>query len=502
MRVATTNKLAGLSSESVETLERAYGGLLDTHSEGHPSRTSDSGENEWRIAHEVYPEIVAEAQRKLGQVALGRYVEVEPISEIKTNETTLLANIEKARHGDEQAHRSVLINVETDMAERLYKSGHVTEVHLQIENGSLAQSGSKLADIQMNALRYTQLNGVMLRRTAQELENVHTFEGLINASVLDTHNAVVFSLCPDDEGTINDYNFYKDTASCSVQFLQQNSDSDVLLQTALVAGKATPEAPRHDKAAIDQLIMQASGEDAVRLSNHDDSLRYIMLLPKSDTPNGIIDVVRHYDEAVGSNVFYGLSAAPGLADYEIHQEACDQKARYIKQLAFGVAQQLIAESPGIDRPLDALKRLNDLSEASLVRAAAEVFDLDIDESVFGESAARSIRESRELRLAGDEGGAARATEEAIRTADSGSCPMNFSGGNKEGDGQQASVLDSISQHKFMRCPFCRAGQYGDPCARVLACHNCSARVVDGKVTSRGNGGKSKKNKLKQTSSWW
>lgn len=489
-------------SENVEVLECAHGDLFATHSEGHPGRISHSSEKEWRIAHEAYPEIVAEAQRKLGQVALGRHVEVEPIRDIETIETTLLANLEKAKHGDEQAHQSVLTNIETDMAERLYKSGHVTEVNLQIENGVLAQSGNALADIQMNALRYTRLNDVMLKRTTQEIENVHTFEGLISAGVLDTHNAVVFSLCPTDEATIKDYYFYKDTASCSVQFLRQNSGGNAVLQTALVAGKATPEAPRHDKAAIEQLIAQASGEDAVRLSDYDDSLRYIMLLPKSDTPNGIIDVVRQYDEAVGSNVFYGLSATPSSVDYEAHQAACDQKARYIKRLASAVTQQLVAEAATIHRPIDALKRLNDLSESALVRAAAEAFDLDIDESVFGESAARSIRESRELRQAGDSGGATRAMEEAVRTADSSSCPMNFSGNGKEGDGQQASALDSISQRKFMRCPFCRAGQYGDPCARVLACHNCSARVVDGTVTSRGNGGKSKKGKPKRTNGWW
>lgn len=498
VRVGQQTKSGG----GLEVLEHSFEMLPATHPEAHPSRTSDGDESEWRIAHEAYPEIVAEAQRKLGQVVLGRHVKLEPIRDIKTSETTLLANLEKAKHGDEQAHQSVLTNVETDMAERLYKSGHVTEVHLQIENGVLAQSGSALADIQMNALRYTRLNDVMLKRTTQEIENVHTFEGLISAGVLDTHNAVVFSLCPTDEATIEDYYFYKDTASCSVQFLQQNSGGNAVLQTALVAGRATPEAPRHDKSAIEQLIMQASGEDAVRLSNHDDSLRYIMLLPKSNTPNGIIDVVRQYDEAVGSNVFYGLAAASHLADYEAHQAACDKKARYIKQLASAVTQQLVAEAATIHRPIDALKRLNDLSEAALVRAAVEVFDLDIDESVFGESAARSIRESRHLWQAGDSGGAVQATEEAVRTADSSSCPMNFSGSNKEGDGRQTSILDSISQRKFMRCPFCRAGQYGDPCARVLACHNCSARVVDGKVTSRGNGGKPKKNKPKRTNGWW
>lgn len=41
----------------------------------------------------------------------------------------------------------------------------------------------------------------------------------------------------------------------------------------------------------------------------------------------------------------------------------------------------------------------------------------------------------------------------------------------------------------MNCPFCGASQYGDPCAAQLKCGVCEAEVQDGKVVSRGNGGK-------------
>ncbi|HLG90881.1 MAG TPA: hypothetical protein VI336_01855, partial [Candidatus Saccharimonadales bacterium] len=53
------------------------------------------------------------------------------------------------------------------------------------------------------------------------------------------------------------------------------------------------------------------------------------------------------------------------------------------------------------------------------------------------------------------------------------------------------VFESIFGRK-MGCPFCGATQYGDPCSPNQSCSNCSAQVVNGRVLSKGNGGKKTK----------
>jgi hypothetical protein len=41
----------------------------------------------------------------------------------------------------------------------------------------------------------------------------------------------------------------------------------------------------------------------------------------------------------------------------------------------------------------------------------------------------------------------------------------------------------------MSCPFCGATQYGDPCSSNQFCSDCKAEVVNGRIKSKGNGGK-------------
>jgi|GEM_PF-3266903 len=45
-----------------------------------------------------------------------------------------------------------------------------------------------------------------------------------------------------------------------------------------------------------------------------------------------------------------------------------------------------------------------------------------------------------------------------------------------------------SGKKVMSCPFCSAKVFDDPCAKVLSCWDCRARVVNGKVEYKGDGG--------------
>jgi hypothetical protein len=51
-----------------------------------------------------------------------------------------------------------------------------------------------------------------------------------------------------------------------------------------------------------------------------------------------------------------------------------------------------------------------------------------------------------------------------------------------------NVFESVFGQK-MSCPFCGATQYGDPCSPNQFCSDCRAEVVNGRVKSKGNGGK-------------
>ena len=72
------------------------------------------------------------------------------------------------------------------------------------------------------------------------------------------------------------------------------------------------------------------------------------------------------------------------------------------------------------------------------------------------------------------------------------------GDNREGGPQTAfggadgeSESDGDGKKKWMSCPFCTEAVYDDPCANVLQCNHCKAKVVNGVVVYKGNGGPKK-----------
>ncbi|HEX7633325.1 MAG TPA: hypothetical protein VF401_03295, partial [Candidatus Saccharimonadales bacterium] len=78
------------------------------------------------------------------------------------------------------------------------------------------------------------------------------------------------------------------------------------------------------------------------------------------------------------------------------------------------------------------------------------------------------------------------------------CGLSISVGsdpsNPDSSGGSASM--ESSRKKVMTCPLCDAKVFDDPCAVVLACKDCLARVVNGHTESKGDGGTAAK-KAKQ-----
>ena len=457
------------------------------------SQQADIGKTDdsWLLASSEFPELWSDATAKtahfLGSLSIRGQVEVAYVP-AHVDDTTLLAGIQSARLGDADSLSMVRTNVITDVSERLYKVAHQSKVALQFEQGKLTQNNRHLIDIHRNTFENMTLNTVMRKRSERELRNAFMFEELQEAGVLQTHAALVFSCAPKDEATLRDYGFYTDTASCSIQMLQADGDT-ARLETAMVAGKKTSNSERHDEATIMALASDAGIE--LLPTDSDDMLQYIMLVPKADIPNGMSDIIQRYDQKAGGT-FYGQDVPS--QDYLAYAEICRQRDAQFMPMVESITKQLLNEAAGFKNPIDAIKRLDELSERFCVDKGIE--DKSIDVAVFGAEAAFHIQQARDYMARGEYDLASQSTLQAKQTATSSSCPIfknantDSSSGDDSGNGEQ-------SGKKWMSCPFCEAKVFGDPCATKLSCWDCKAAVSNGKVVSKGDGGSAKRRESKK-----
>lgn len=442
-------------------------------------------ERQWRTAEELEPGALEAARQKtrrfLGVLSLASTVKVEPVYDAPPS-ATLLGSLHVAAKGDISALEAVMVNARTNVAEMLYKAGHQTRVELELMGGRLAQGGVLLADIQANALKYGQLNGIMLGRTKQEIENVHTFEELLAGDVMDTHDAVVFSVSPEDEYTKRNHGFYAETETCSIQLLKKQEGSDtIILETALVAGKAHSHARRHDIQAVNALLKR--GGSSARVATSEDSLRHIVLVPKGGTTQGIERVVEAYDNAVGG-VFYGQAMQDDRSprDYVSHAVECAKKNDAFDDIVHSITNQLIKESHHLTSPRAATMRLHELTKDALVHRA--VLDDTIDGRVFGARAASLIASSRQATAEGRSVLAKELQEKAIEVSVATSCPMFFGAGAQESSGLEKNgdpLLSLFGSDRrgplAFRCPKKNCLNVRTPNGSLIStCQRCGAQI--------------------------
>jgi len=432
----------------------------------------------WLLAEQARPiesDIArSRAQKLLGSLAVNNVVDVKQAQEETSSNTTLLFATQAARMGDQESRHAVEQNVQTNVAEILYKAGHQTSVFLTYADGQLAQSGRSLADIQANTLRYTTLNPLMRRRSEQELENVFSFEELLGSGALEDYDAVVFSLAPNDEKTKRDYGFFSDTDTCSIQMLRHRDGSDVELQTALVAGKPSAYATRHDSQAVEYIAQQNGA--SYSLDSEEDGLRQILLIPKTAAPNGVVDIVAQYDWAIGGT-FYGEQQTHSQPiDYVAYAEQCEQRNRDFDVVVQQVTDQLLTEAHSFTSPVQAIKRLHKLTEQALVTGA--ISDESIDVRVFGAESAGYIDAARLMSQQGDAEKALDLQMKAIKTAASSSCPM-FNGGETDGTTDNPLSLNGIFEDKYGSLEFrCKHGHNNKrPRNKLIEkCQHCGISV--------------------------
>ena len=453
-----------------------YGGMFET-----------APDKQWLLAENAFPEVQAEARQAvthfLGGVAV-RGETGEKMSAEAPNDASLMAAAQLAAMGDERSRKVVTTNVATDVAERLFKAAHQTTVRMEMVDGQLQQDGRKVTDVHRNTLEHTVLIEEMMRRTKYELNNALLFERLHRAGVLQKYDALVLS--PSSTTMTlqqkKDYGLFIDTESCSIQYLRADGN-DITLETAFVAGKRTPDSERHDLQAIQAMAAQRGIELAV--DDGSELLKHVLLVPK-DEVTGVADVVEWYDDAAGGT-FYGQDAP--RQDYHEYAKACEERAHGFDGIVESIVNQILAEAHTFRTPLEAIMRLDELSEEFSVKHA--VGDVSIDAAVFGETAAMHIQEARFFIQQGQFDRAEASMELAQQTADSSSCPL-FKGASGEGGGDSSDPSsasgEGASEKKWGHCPYCKALVYVDPCAKKITCRDCTAEVNDGVVISTGNGG--------------
>jgi hypothetical protein len=445
----------------------------------------------WQLANDAFPELEKQARIAavgfLGSVAI-RGEAGEAIVSAPMNESSFMTATQEAAMGDEQARNVLKTNASTDMAERLYKAGHQTRVHMRAVGGHIEQDGRRMVDLHRNTLEQTVLNGEMLRRTTHEINNLTLFERLHAVGVLKTHDAVVFStssttMSPEEK---QQYGMYLATETCSLQFLSAQND-ELTLGTALVAGKKNPDSERHDIDTIHRLAL-ARGI-ALETTDGSEMIGQVILVPKGEV-EGVEDIVEWYDDAAGGT-FYGEDKP--RQDYKEHAEVCHKRNKGFKGAVEHIVDQLMADAHTFRSPMDALLRLDELS-AKYSRQYA-IKDKSIDLMVFGEKAAAHLRDARFFRDIGQMDRFDDAMSLAAKSDNSSSCPLfknsnTSSGGGGEDGG--ASDEQELAEKKHGKCPFCRAPVFLDPCAKKIECWDCKAMATNGNIVSKGNGGSAKR----------
>lgn len=363
----------------------------------------------------------------------------------------------RAARGEFEALQSVRMNVRGDVIERSIKKGHVTRTTQKVDTeGRTIQHGQSGRSIQANSLRFASQNPKMLPRTKAETRNLFRIEDAKQQGLLKDHYVVVASRPADDmsEKEMHTEGFFVDTMSIAFQATTEGANDEIITETAFVAGKRHRDAPRHDAelvAGIGHKIGIEVGEQSAA-----QGIDRAWLVPKELMPHGVIDLVRLGDEDMGT--FFGENRPP--EDYLAYLAKCQRREADLESTVQEIVTQLIAESNTFKTPLDATRRLHELSEAALVQRA--LYDEAIDTTVFGIESAEYLQAARYYLEQGDMGMVDRFMTKAISTADSNSCPgggiKSLENGNASGKlNGTSSSEDGVCEFRSKKCPLCGKG---------------------------------------------
>ncbi|HSD56111.1 MAG TPA: hypothetical protein VLA92_03075, partial [Candidatus Saccharimonadales bacterium] len=445
----------------------------------------------WQLAKDAFPELEQQARidavRFTGSVAI-RGEAGEVIAAQPKNESSLMTAAQEAAMGDVRGRNVLKNNASTDVAERLYKAGHQTKVHMEVIGGYFQQDGRRMIDLHRSTLEHTVLVGEMFDRTKREIRNLTLFERLHAAGIFETHDAAVFSTSSTQmtQEEKEQYGMFVATETCSLQLLSA-SGNQLELGTALVAGKRTPDSERHDIETIHKLA--AARGIQLETSDGTEMISQVMLIPKGEV-TGVEDIVEWYDDAAGGT-FYGEDKP--RQDYKEHAIVCQERTDGFEDMVENIVNQLMADAHTFRTPMDAIMRLDELS--ALYSRQYAIKDRDINLMVFGKEAAVHLQDARLFMEMGQMDRFDDAMSLAAKSDNSSSCPL-FKNGSSSGGGVEdasgGSEEAEMAEKKHGKCPFCRAPVFVDPCAKRIECWDCKAMASNGAIISQGNGGSAKR----------
>ncbi len=398
----------------------------------------------------------------IGRVLSGRLVEIDAV---KRPIKSLLEALKLAKENDPVARALVEINAQTDIFERSVKTGAVLEpVTIAVpEPDALVQHDQALLSIQANSLLQMVDHPVMARRTEAETRNNFRLAELNKAGDLKDYSFVVFSLAEP----IEEAGFFTETMSCSIQRIWSETNC-LKLEPAFVSGVRAPNQERHDLDTVVK-VYQYFGFN-IEGKTPAEIIDTPILIPNRLIPNGIIDLVKLWDDCAGGT-FFGETKP--RQDYLNFLESNKARQANFNRLGKLVAHELIQEADYIDSIELACQRLAKISEKYAVLNAAN--DDSINIKVFGDQAAEHLSMTRQYLNQGDFEAAERTLNLAILTARSSSCPSISGSFNLIASSDQDS--DEFGSLSFS-CPQCGAINRRRPGREnfLKACQACAADV--------------------------
>lgn len=400
---------------------------------------------------EIAREQSAQFIRAVGTHAVKAAVsyEAESVAPIES----LYDAIQEAAKGSEAGLKMVEINAKTDVIERTMKSGHITEVFMNIDEvGAIQQNGQSLESIQENSLRFAANNPKMRPRVEAETRNAFRLRQEYSQGELRDHSFVVFS-CTADDMTASEKEkagFFTDTMSCAIQVTTEK-ESELSIESAFVSGLKHPGDVRGDNARVDIETVIAIGQRfGVDFSGKTatEILDTPILIPNSMLKNGVLDVVQMWDEHHGDTFFGEVRKKQ---DYQTYRERCREREETLQPKVDLIKKKLISEAHLIKNRLDAVKRLSAISADEMIQQA--IFDAEINPAVFGAASESYIYEARKQAELGNYDQVLKLKDEAIRYDTSSSCPNGISSADSEARGGKDSESCTFVSKK---CPECGA----------------------------------------------
>lgn len=361
------------------------------------------------------------AARFIGAVALESEVEAHEFVSTVNPIESLYDAVLQAAEGSEDAWRMVRTNVRTDVVERTIKTGHVTEVDLCVdEAGKIQQFGQSMESIQANSLRYASGSWQMRERIEAETLNSFRIEQMHRQGKLEDYNFVVFSRAADNMShqEMQDIGFFTETMSCSIQ-VTSSQEGRLVTESAFVAGVNKVGGERFD----DKSVAAVGQELGVDLSNKSacEVLATPIMVHKSLMPNGVVDLVKMYDEA-SEETFFGEKRKP--QDYVEYKAQCQKREANFSSAVEKISQELVSQASALGSKMEAVELLDKLSGEHMASKAAT--DPTIDSRVFGRVAQMHIENARLQIEAGNYEQAELHITKAQETQQSHSCPSSKS----------------------------------------------------------------------------